>query len=74
MKITLDLNKQQKLLERTKKVLEELNNCIEEINKDYILKDKINIIVDVNVSIEEPPSPPAPSKNSSTTVLIKDKL
>lgn len=74
MQITIDLKKQQELLERTKKALEELSNCIEEINKDYILKDKINIKVDVNTSIEEPPSPPPPKGNSSTTVFIKDKL
>jgi len=45
--ITLDLNKQQELLNRTTKALEELNNCIEAIEKDFLLKDKIKIKVEV---------------------------
>ena len=45
--ITLDLNKQQELLKRTKKALDYLNNCIEEIEKDYFLKDKIKIKVEI---------------------------
>ena len=74
MEVKINLNKQIELLERTKKALEELNKCIEEINKDYVLKNKINVTVDVNTEIEEPPSPPEPTENSSTTVFIKDKL
>ena len=74
MEVKIDLNKQVELLDRTKKALEELNKCIEEINKDYILSNKINVTVDVNTEIVEPPNPPAPTENSSTTVFIKDKL
>lgn len=31
-------------------------------------------ILEVDNKIEEPPSPPAPTEKSSTTVFIKDKL
>ena len=31
-------------------------------------------ILNVNTEIEEPPSPPEPTENSSTTIFVKDKL
>ena len=43
----------------------------EETLKYFKLKEQV---LNVNTEIEEPPSPPLPTENSSTTVFIKNKL